>query len=91
MKNLSSGMIKALTIDPNDVKTLYNKGVALGNLGKYEIAIEWYDKALTINPAYIDALNNKGISLGILGNYTEALDWLDKVLEIDPEDVARSQ
>ena len=58
---------------------MYNKGLALGNLGKYQEAIEWYDKALKIDPNYVDALNNKGIALNNLGKYQEAIEWYDKV------------
>ena len=36
-------MIK-LSINPKHVGALYNKGNALSNLGKYEEAIEEYDK-----------------------------------------------
>ena len=42
---------------------LNNKGLALKNLGKYQEAIEWYDKALKIDPNDIYALNNKGLAL----------------------------
>jgi pentatricopeptide repeat protein len=30
---------------PNDAKTWYNKGIALGKLGRYEEAKQCYDKA----------------------------------------------
>ena len=43
-------MIKLLKIDPNHVNALNNKGLALNNLGKYEEAIDWFDKALEIDP-----------------------------------------
>ena len=33
------------------------------NLGKYQEAIEWYDKALKIDPNYVISLNNKGYAL----------------------------
>ena len=41
---------------------LYNKGIALDNLGKYQEAITYYDKVLAINPNYVDALNNKAVA-----------------------------
>ena len=52
-----------------------NKGLALNNLGKYEEAIEWYDKALKIDPNDVNALNNKGKALYNLGKYQEAIEW----------------
>ena len=34
----------------NNVDAWNNKGVALDNLGRYQEAIEYYDKALEIDP-----------------------------------------
>ena len=36
---------KALGIDPNNVEALFNKGISLDNLGKFEGAITYYDKS----------------------------------------------
>ena len=63
---------------------LNNKGAALGNLGRSEEAITWFDKALKRDPIFVDALNNKGAALGDLGNYEEAITWYDKAFAIDP-------
>ena len=62
------------------------KAATLHNLGKYQEAIEWYDKALKIDRNNL-ALNNKGLALNNLGKYQEAIEWYDKVLEIDPNNV----
>ena len=49
------------------------KAVALDNLGKYQEAIEVYDKALKIRSRMmLIALNNKGLALNNLGKYQEA-------------------
>ena len=55
---------KALAINPKDETTLYNKGLALENLGNYTEAIKYFDKALAIDSHYVRALTDKGISLG---------------------------
>jgi tetratricopeptide (TPR) repeat protein len=39
---------KVLAIDPNDLDTLSNKGIALDDLGQDEEAIGYYDKVLAI-------------------------------------------
>ncbi|MEM9978660.1 MAG: tetratricopeptide repeat protein, partial [Cyanobacteria bacterium P01_D01_bin.2] len=41
---------QALTIKPDLHEALYNKGISLANLGRYEEAIAAYDQALTIKP-----------------------------------------
>jgi tetratricopeptide (TPR) repeat protein len=42
---------------------LRGKGYALNNLGKYEEAIQYFDKALQIDPNDTDALRGKGYAL----------------------------
>jgi tetratricopeptide (TPR) repeat protein len=62
----------------------YNKGTALGELGKYEEAIECYGKALKIDPNHADAWCNKGNALDKLGKYEGAIECCDKALKINP-------
>jgi tetratricopeptide (TPR) repeat protein len=45
---------KALEIDPNNVNVLYNKGVALGELDKYQETIERYDTSDYTNHIFED-------------------------------------
>jgi tetratricopeptide (TPR) repeat protein len=54
-------------MDPHNVYALYNKGLALDNLGNHTGAIEYYDKALAIDPHDVNALANKGNALDKLG------------------------
>jgi len=61
-----------------------DKGVNLRSLGRYQEAIECYDKALQIDPRNADAWNSRGNSLNCLGRYHEAIECLDKALEISP-------
>ena len=55
-----------MVLEPNDVRTLNNKGLALDKLGHSEEAITYYDKILAIDPNDVDALNNKIAALGKL-------------------------
>jgi tetratricopeptide (TPR) repeat protein len=79
---------EALAIDPGDVSHLYNKGLTLTDLGKYEEAITYYDKVLAINSTDFTLCicvlyANKGLSLDALGKYEEAITYYDKALAIN--------
>ena len=76
---------KILESDPQNVKALQNKGVALGNLERHSEAIYHFDKVLEIDPNNTDALNNIGAVFINLANYGYALPYFDRVLELDPE------
>ncbi|MEA3283322.1 MAG: tetratricopeptide repeat protein, partial [Euryarchaeota archaeon] len=54
--------------------------------GRYEDALEVFEKVLEINPEDESALSLKGLALVDLGRYEDALKALDKALEINPED-----
>ena len=73
-----------LSIDPNDIQTLINKGRSLSQLHDFEGAILNYDKVLKIEPQNIDALINKGLALYNLGKNADAIAHFNKVLEFDP-------
>ncbi|WP_331377238.1 tetratricopeptide repeat protein [Rickettsia rhipicephali] len=52
-------------------------------LGKYELAIEFFNKAIELNPKFSKIYNNKGLTLGKLGQYRLVLDAYNKALELD--------
>lgn len=64
---------------------LVTKGNELGNLGRYDEAIEAYDKAIEIDPKFAIAWSNKGNVLGRSGRYNEAIEACEKAIEIDPK------
>ena len=76
---------KALEIKPDYHDAWYNRGIALGNLGRWEEAIASYDKALEIKPDDHEAWYNRGIALRNLGRLEEAIASYDKALEIKPD------
>jgi len=71
-------------INKDDAKKHFDEGVRLYNLGRYEEAIEEFDRALAINPNDMEAHNNKGYVLNMLSRYEEAIMECDKALAIDP-------
>ena len=78
---LLPGLIKILTINRNDTDAMNMKASALGDLGKYQEAIAWYDEVLTINNSDTQAMNNKGLTFDKLGKYQEAIAWYDKAIK----------
>jgi len=42
----------ALAINPNYIGTLYHKGIALDNLGRFDEAVGVYDRILSLDPGY---------------------------------------
>jgi Flp pilus assembly protein TadD len=51
---------------------LNQKGIALGNQGKYDEALKAFDEAIRIDPKLAGAWNNKGVLLDVLGRTSEA-------------------
>ena len=49
-------------LDPKDAVAWHNRGLALDELGRYEVAIRCYDTALGINPEDAIAWDNKIIA-----------------------------
>ena len=64
----------------------YNRGVAYGNKGEYDRAIQDYNEAIRINPGYADAFNNRGNAYADKGEYDRAIQDYDEVIRINPED-----
>ncbi|GAH17423.1 unnamed protein product, partial [marine sediment metagenome] len=61
------------------------KGMALGELEKYEEAIVCHDKILELDPNDIKAWYDKGFVLNMLEMHEEAIKCHEKALELDPE------
>ncbi len=64
----------------------HDKGIALSRLGRYEEALDAYNKALEINPQYAKAWYNKGDALYVLNRYEETLEAYEKAVKLDPLD-----
>jgi YVTN family beta-propeller protein len=77
----------SIKLEPNNIDSWYNKGLALSNLGQYEEAIKCYDRVIEINPDYIPVWNIKGNALNYLGKFHESIKAYDQVLEEDPRNI----
>jgi tetratricopeptide (TPR) repeat protein len=76
---------RALEIDPSDPTTWTNRGVHLGNLGRYEEALSSHDRAIELNPDYSLALANRAFALSGLERYEEAMQSCQSALDKDGE------
>lgn len=61
-------------------------GIKLANLGKYQEALECFDKAIKLSPNRSETWYNKGSALLKLGRYQEALECYDKSLKLNSKD-----
>jgi len=65
----------------------YHKGVDLYyKHGKFQEALQSFDRVLEIEPDHAGAWNGRGICLKELGRYEEAIQCFNKVIAINPSD-----
>ncbi len=63
----------------------YNRGIELGNEGKYEQSLEAFTKSIEKDPKYADAYNNRGFYARMeLGDYKGAIEDFNKAIELGP-------
>lgn len=67
-----------------EISELTSAGLALMQQGKFQDALQYFDKILNIDPNEPIALGNKGAALTQLNRYEEALVFYNKALQIDP-------
>lgn len=68
----------------NFIQSWNNRGNNFYNLGRYQEAIECYDKALEIDPNIAGIWYNKALCFYNLQRYQEGIDCHHRVVEIDP-------
>lgn len=68
-----------------DSEYWFNEGEELNNEGKYDGAIECYDKAIELNHENLRALNRKGGTLLVVGKHDEAIECYDKIIGVKPD------
>ena len=73
--------MKAIGI-PTEAASIYNKALALSNMGNYDLAIEQYMRAVEVFPQFIEAYNNIGELYSRMGNTEKAIQVYSKALSI---------
>ena len=62
----------------------YNKCKDYSADGKYQLAVNEFNKAIRLVPSYISAYNNRGYAYGNLGQWQRAIEELDKAIHLYP-------
>ena len=71
--------------DPRNVSALYNQGLALNQIKKYQDAITCFDRVLQIKPNDAPAYNNRAIAMAEIGNIDGAMEYYEKAIQSDPK------
>ncbi len=79
---------RALTLKPDYVDALCNRGAALQALRRFDEALADYDRALALDAGHFLSLNNRGTVLFLTGRYTEAIATFDAAIRIQPDSVS---
>jgi len=72
-------------IPESESEKWYNLGATYGDSGKYEKAIECFDKVIELEPNNASAWTNKGTLLSLSRKYQEAIKCYDKAIELEPD------
>jgi tetratricopeptide (TPR) repeat protein len=73
---------KVLEVEPGNTPALYNKGLSLYNLGKYQEATLPLEEAIKTDPGYSQAMLLLGDCHYNAVNYPPALEWYTKAYEL---------
>lgn len=77
----------AVSKSPQKARPNNNLGYALSNKGRYDAAIEYYQKALVLNPSFTDAYINLGAAFFEKKDFRQAIAALKKALTLKPDSV----
>ena len=69
--------------NPDDVKSIYNRGRAYEELGQYDESLSDYEKALEIDPRNMNALMSIGKFHFRNQNYGDAAFYFDKAIKVN--------
>lgn len=76
----------APSTEQTEAENYLSQGIALGEQGRYDEAVQAFNKAIEINPQYEAAWYLKGAALDRQGRYDEAIQACDMAIDINPQD-----
>ena len=75
----------AIGLNPDDVNTYNNRGMAYYSKEEHACAIEDFTKATKIKPNHVDAYYNRGVAYGNRGDYDRAIEDYGRAIELKPD------
>ncbi len=79
-------LLESLEFSPTpQINCIFTLGTLYGETGRFDKALEYYNKALDLNPNRLDILNNKAIALFYLGDKEQAKALWKKILKETPD------
>ena len=75
----------AIEVTQNNPMAYNNLGVAYGNLGRHQEAMESCKQAVLMKPDYAEAYHNLCVAYGNLGRYQEAMEACKQAILIKPD------
>jgi len=82
---------RTIALGSPDAWLVYERGVALEELGRYPEAIESFGQALAIDPRHYKALQHRGWVRQLSKDHQGAVDDLTRALELTPSAAERRQ
>jgi cytochrome c-type biogenesis protein CcmH/NrfG len=78
-----SDLMKHVESHPDDLESLVQLGNSFYDMGRFDAAINWYERAFELQPSDIQVSTDLGTSYLYVGNRSAALEQFQKSLEID--------
>lgn len=77
--------VPPVEVEPTDAKGFYDRGVRLYYSGKYDDAINDFNKAISIEPNFAEAYCELGVTTMEKGNFKAAIGYLEKSVQLKPD------
>lgn len=82
---------EVIRLEPTDISVVslahYSRGIAYGEKGEIDLAIEDYNKTIQLNPNFADVYNNRGYAYREKGEFELAVEDYNQAIQLKPDSV----